>query len=229
MNIEIEGLIASSLTTALSPEALQPLIQANLEKALKAAIEEQFDYRSTFREMLKTKITEAMPADIGDMGRFGDLMLKIIKAHLAEVQEGFVKQAIERRMTTLLKPLPPSMKLSELVEELARFFDKPYNRDGAYRPTFILQRSNYSDGFWDLFADPKEAVRWHRCKFCMRFNREGNCWSLAVDDTDIGKKLFLGPSFDADALVLNLYTGQIKIERDMDQDDLDNVAYRGDD
>lgn len=78
-----------------------------------------------------------------------------------------------------------------------------------------------------LYADPKEgADRYSRysCAIQMQFNREGECYSLKIDEKEDPKNmLFLGSHHGADALALNIYTGGTKI--DFEEIDVDEIYY----
>lgn len=223
IDINIEQIVAESVAAALAPEKIQPIIQANLDKAVKDAIEDQFSYRSPFRELLKAKLAGVMPTDIDDLARYGDLVVKSVKGMLAESQQQAIRQTIEEKLENMLKPLPASMKLSELIGKLTEHFAESHRRENSSRPTFIIDQPEWvSDGGWYLYADPNEDVSKYGCAFKMNFRGDGTCWGVEVEDKET-KKLIIGPAFAADALVLNLYTGGIKIERD--HVDTDEIYY----
>lgn len=225
IDINIEGLVADAVAAALAPEKLQPIIQANVEKAVKSAIDDNFGYRSPFIELCKESMAAVMPTDLGDLGRYGDLVLKTFKFALSEHQDHVLKQTITERMEQLLKPLPTRMKLSELVEQLTSHFSNCYSRDGSERPTFIIEKNDR--GYWHLYADPKEdAGRYsqYSCAIHMAFTEDGECYSLKVDEKDDPKKMiFIGSHYGADALALNIYTGGTKI--DFEEIDVDDIYY----
>lgn len=222
IDINIEQIVAESVAAALAPEKIQPIIQKNLDEAVKDAITEQFSWRSPFREMLKEKLAGVMPTDIDDLARYGDLVVKSVKGMLAESQQQAIRQTIEEKLASMLKPLPSSMKLSELIAKLTEHFADSYEREGSLSPTFHAEEPDATNGYWDFCADPRSDVSKYGCAIKMRFDKEGTCWSLKMEDRD-AKALILGPSFAADALVLNLYTGGIKIERD--RVDTDEIYY----
>lgn len=213
LDINIEQIVADSVAASLTPEKLQPIIQKNLDAAVKDAIEDQFTWNSTFRKLLKEKLAGVLPTDFGDLARYGDLVQKVVSGMLAESQSQAIRQTIEAKLESLLRPLPASMKLSELIKQLTEFFAESHDRDGSSCPTFHVENSESVPGYWDLSADPRGDVERYCCAIRMSFDKDGICWSVKMDDTD-AKKLFLGPAYKAQALVLNLYTGGVKIERD---------------
>lgn len=226
MNIDfdIESLVANAVSAALTVEKLQPIITSNVEKAVKSAIDEQFSYRAPFIEHLKSKVAAAMPTDIENMGRFGDLVLKTVSAYMNDQQHQFIKQAIEPKLASMLRTLPPKMKLSELVAMLTEDFNDCYERKESDQPSFIVERSSgITSDYWRLFADPRANVSSYGCRIQASFRGDGQCWELKVNNEDLQKKLIIGPTHNADALMLNLYTGGIVIE--LDQDDFSDVYY----
>lgn len=225
IDFDIESLVADAVSAALAVEKLQPIITSNVEKAVKSAIDEQFSYRAPFIEHLKKKMAEAMPTDIEDMGRFADLVLKTVSACMNDQQHQFIKQAIEPKLASMLRALPPKMKLSELVEMLTEDFKDCYERKDSSQPTFIVEHSQSSTltDYWVLYADPNSNVSSYGCKIKARFRGEGVCWELMLDDEALQKKLIIGTTYNADALMLNLYTGGIVIE--LDQEDFSDVYY----
>lgn len=229
LNINIEEVVANAVTAALAPEKLEPIIQANIDKAIKSAIEGQFHWDAPFNKLLKEKVAEAMPDDIENLGRFGDLVLKTVSAYFNGAQHDFIRKAIEPKLASMLKQVPPRMKLSELVKELTEdFVQMRHGIPSGDQPTFIVERSTGAcDGYWRFFADPDENKSPYSCRIQAYFTDKNICYSLKVDSEDLQKKLLIGPTYNADALMLNIYTGQIVI--DPDRDDFSEVYYSGED
>lgn len=229
LNINIEDVVAKAVSAALSSEKLEPIIQANIDKAVKSAIESQFCWDAPFNKLLKTKVTEAMPDDIENMGRFGDLVLKTVTAYFNEAQHDFIQKAIEPKLANMLRQLPSIMKLSEVVEKLTKdFYQMRHGIPDGDQPTFIVDRSSgLTVGYWCFYADPGEGKSRNSCRIQARFNDKNVCYSLSVSGEDLQKKLLIGPTYNADALMLNIYTGGIVIE--LDRDDFSETYYSGED
>jgi ATP-dependent Lon protease len=224
ININIEEIVAEAVREALAPEKLQPIITSNVEKSVKSAIEESFSYRSPFNEYLKQKVAEAMPTDIENMGRFGDLVLKTVTAYVNDSQREFIRQAIEPKLASMLRKLPHKMKLTTLVDMIMEDLKDDHRRQGAERPTILVEQSNGSiTGYWQLHIDPRSNVSHYTCRIHAYFDAAGRCFSLRVDGEDMQSKLLIGPTYNTDALFLNLYTNGVLIE--LDQVDFEDVYY----
>jgi len=213
LDINIEGIVAESVAAALSPEKLRPIIQSNVEDTVKRAIESQFNYRSKFKELLEEKLAGVMPTDIEDVGRFGDLVVKTVSGMLGDMQNQAVKQAIQERLAEMIKPLPQSITLTELLNQITKGLGESDESRGEDRPTIIVETTEgVCAGYWHLYVDAEERTSKYACAIQMDFNKEGQCYSLKINDYDPSKTLFLGAKFGLDALLLNLYTSGVKVQ-----------------
>lgn len=222
IDINIETLVADAVAAALAPERMQPIIESKLEEVVKRAIESQFSYRGDFQTMLEQKLSEVMPTDFEGVARYGDLVSKTVNSMLIEYQHQAVNQTIKEKIEAMVKALPARMKLSELIAKLTKSFDSRSQRNGSDQPTVLITKSTGTcDGYWRLDMDPENDIGQYSCKIQMAFTNEGECYSLKIDDRDPSKSLFLGAAFGAEALVLNIYTGGVKVDfEDINTDDI---------
>ncbi|UTL89542.1 hypothetical protein [Pseudomonas fluorescens] len=213
LDINIEGIVAESVAAALSLEKLQPIIEKNVEATVKRAIEEQFSYRSPFEKLLNEKLASVMPTDVQGIGRYGDLVLKTVSSYLENMQNQAVKQTIEEKLTAMLKPLPARMTLTELVKQITKAFEDRSDIAGEDGPSIIIEKSEgICDGYWQLYADAEQNKDKWSCSVKMMFNRDGECFDLIVNEYDPKKSLYLGATYGIEALLLNIYTGGVKID-----------------
>ncbi|WP_430444883.1 MAG: hypothetical protein ACQZ2J_27695 [Pseudomonas piscis] len=228
LDINIEGIVAESVAAALSPEKLQPIIQSNVEDTVKRAIESQFSYHSTFKKLLEEKLAGVMPTDIKDIGRFGDLVVKTVSGMLGDMQNQAVKQAIQDRLAEIMKPLPQSMTLTELLHTITKGLGETDESRGEDRPTIIIETTEgVCAGYWHLYVDAEERTSKYSCAIQMDFDKEGTCYSLKINDYDPSKTLFLGCKYGLEALLLNLYTGGVKVQ--YQEVDVYNFCYSNED
>ncbi|HBK47954.1 MAG TPA: hypothetical protein DDZ74_01025 [Pseudomonas sp.] len=224
LNINIEGIVADAVAAALSPEKLQPIIEKNVSSSVTSAIQEQFSYSSPFKKLLEEKLAGVMPTDVKDIGRYGDLVLKTISGYLQDMQNQAVKQSIEEKLAAMLKPLPQRMPLTDLVKQMTKAFEDMPDSRGEDAPTIIIEKSEgICDGYWQLYADAEENKDKWSCSVKMMFRSDGECFDLTINEFDPKKSLFLGATYGIEALLLNLYTGGVKI--DFEEIDTYEVRY----
>lgn len=228
LDINIEGIVAESVAAALSPEKLQPIIQSNVEETVKRAIESQFNYRSKFKDLLEEKLAGVMPTDIRDVGRFGDLVVKTVSGMLGDMQNQAVKQAIQDRLTEMMKPLPQSITLTELLKTITKGLSESDEARGEDRPAIIIETTEgICAGYWHLYVDAEERTEKYSCSIRMDFDKEGKCYSLKINDYDPSKTLFLGSKYGLEALLLNLYTCGVRVQHE--EVDVYDFYYGNDD
>lgn len=230
IDINIEQIVAESVAAALHPEKIQPIIEKNVQDAVKGAIEKQFSYSSPFKKALEEKLAGIMPTEFEDLGRYGDLVMKTVTCLLNDRQDQAVNQTIKEKLEAMLSPFPERLSLSELIAKLTIAFADSHRRDGSDQPTIIIEKSDndgLTPGYWHFYADPKECQEKYQCDIQMAFRPDGECYSLKIDEHDPRKSLLLGRDFNAERLIMGLYTGGVKI--DYEDVDTDDIYYSGSD
>ena len=223
IEFELEGLLQQAIENALSPEAIRPVIQKKMDELVASAINEQFRYRAPFKELVEQAMASAMPTTLEDLGRFGDLVQKTVAQHLNDVQNDFIQQAMAPRLAELFTPVEKQITLSELCERLTRAFENGFYGDvTAHAPTFNVKKSHTLEGYFDLYADSKYGKENYECGIAMNFCSEGKCYSAKIDQKDVKTQKFIGPTYNAEALVLALYTGMTTV---LYQEDFNPEAY----
>ena len=226
MNIEfdLESILATASIEAFQPERIQALMNEHLTKSVDDAISEAFSYRSPFNTMLKEKISQAMPADLENLGRFGDVVLKQVNSYIQQYMEGQAQQMLQQQMAELLEPFNKEITMSKLAELLRdKFYDGFYGDCDESAPTIIIDRGN-EDGWFDLYADAKQYTSKYSCELKARFRKNGVCWSFELKSHPLNNKdKYFSCLFNTDALILNIYTGQTKVI--LDETDFSDLYY----
>ena len=223
IEFDLESILATASIEAFQPERIQELMNKHLTKSVDDAISEAFSYRSPFNVMLKEKISQAMPADLEDLGRFGDVVLKQVNGYIQQYMEGQAQQMLQTQMTELLKPFDKEITMSKLAELLRdKFYDGFYGDCEERQPTFIIERGN-EEGWFDLYADAKRNTSKYSCELQVRF-KKGICWSFELKSHLLNhRNKYFSCLFNADALILNLYTRQTKVI--LDETDFSDLYY----
>lgn len=214
LNIDIEGLAVEALQKALEPERLREILDKKMRDTVDSTIGDLFGYHTDFTKLLRSQLAGVMPAELGDLGRFGDYVLNALRDMLATYNAEALRQVIEPRMEKLLQPIKPVMTLGEMLAQLLETAAQRYEHREAERMMVIVTEPD-EKGWWNLGisldADECRASSWHGCDLRMRFkpaedgSKESVCWDV---DTPAGgsRNTLVGAAFSEDALVLNIYT-----------------------
>ena len=223
IDIDLEGMIAKAAEDAFEPARIQEMLTEQLKSSVKTAISSAFAYRSKFQTMLDERISETMPADLEDLGRFGDVVLKQVNGYIQQYMEGQAQQMLQQKMTELLKPFDKEITMSKLAELLRdKLYDGFYGYCDESAPTIIIQRGN-EEGCFDLYADAKQNTSQYSCELQARF-KKGVCFGFELKSHPLNhRSKYFSCLFNADALILNLYTGQTKVI--LDETDFSDLYY----
>ena len=227
LELNVEQAIAKALESEFTTEKISELVKAHAAKAIESAIRAQFEWRGPTAKLMEQKISEAMPTDFGDMCRMADVVCRTVESTIKQTQDDFIQRAVTERIELMLKPLPPVMKLSEIVGQNVESFSEA-DREGDLQPTVIFQRSDspLTSGYCDIHIDPTSGKNRFSCGYHIRIRQaEGSelyeCWSLT--DKDPSRRIFTGPIYGAEALLFALHTGRVKIE--LDKTDFGDIYY----
>ena len=227
LELNVEQAISEAIEKAISHEKIAELVAKYAEKTLEEAISDQFSYRGQTAKLIEKKISEAMPTDFGDMCRMADVVCKTVEGVVIQTQDEFIQRAVTERIENLLKPLPPVMKLSEIVFQIVKSFEED-DRDGESRPTVVFERSSsaLTSEYCYVYIDPRANQHKHSCQYNIRIRQVKEtglyeCWEM--NDNDNSRRLYTGAIYGAEALLFALNTGRIKIE--LDKTDFDDLYY----
>lgn len=231
LDLNVEQAIASAVEQALNPEKIAELVLKHAENALEKAIIDQFSYRGPTAKLMEQKIAEAMPTEFGDMCRMADVVCKTVEGVIKQTQDDFIQRAVTERIENMLKPLPPVMKLSEIVGQIVESFSED-DRDGEIRPTVIFERSRsaLTSEYCYIYIDPSTNRHKGSCQYDIRIRKDKEtglyeCWDMK--DSDKSRRIYTGAIYGAEALLFALNTGRIKIE--LDKTDFDDLYYENSD
>lgn len=226
MNINIELDLPAIISAAVSVERVQPLIDNAIAESIKDAISEATGYRSKFREVLKTQLSEAMPhgLDIDDCAKFQQMLNAAVTDAVQGENATVVQSALRAAAKAVMPDVPARIKLSELMEEAREGFHKD-----AHEAFYAhLEISEYGGGW--LYLDSDESTREkYRADMRIAFTKDGEVYCLKLDGRDITPKSTPDAVGRLDGLLLSMYVGRTSIEIDIDEDDVKYAAQEQED
>jgi len=218
LTIDIEGMTAAAVAGALAPEKLQPIIEANVGKAVKEAIESQCNYSSPFKNSLEAAMKERMPATVASMGLYGDFVMKAVVAQLNALQMETAANAVKPMLDRITKPLPAEMKIGELLKLVFEDFNgiTEIYKENNEKPTFIVRNKYPGDrilgDYMQVSIDPEDHKSAESCRYRLEFSGDGKCSRLCIDDEDVKNKLIIGHGrYGVERMLLQLYTQQVSV------------------
>lgn len=222
LNLDLTEIIAS----AVSAERIQPIVDKAITEAIKDAIQDATGYRSKFREALKTQLADAMPhgLDIDECAKFQQMANAAVTDAVHGANAQTIQTALRAAFNSVVPDVPARIKLSELLEEARSGFHKD-NHEAFYAH---LEMSDYGGGW--LYLDSDEDCKGkYSASMRISFTKEGDVYSLKLDDEDITPKSAPNAVGHFDGLLLSMYVGRTSLEIDMDEIDVESAAQSKED
>jgi hypothetical protein len=226
ITIDFEGALARALT----PEALNPILDLHIKKAVTNAIEEATGYRSEFQKALKEQMTSALPhgLSVAEVAKFQQILNHSISTMVTAGNEALVKTAFDKALNAVMPNVPTVIKMSELLDEARSGFNK--ERHEAFYAFFSPCRYTGKGGW--LYLDPDENPgeysykkeredKKYKAKYRIAINEKGTVYSLKLDSEDITPASRPDIIGRFESLLMALYVGRTRIEIDMDDNDVD--------
>jgi hypothetical protein len=221
MNINIALDLQNIIATAVSAEKLQPLVDKAIAEALKSAISDATGYNSEFSKSLKTQLKEAMPHGLAldDVAKFQHVLNTAVTAAVHGANSATIATALKAAADHAIPDVPTSIKLSELMEKARESFHIE-RHESHYA---LLEMSEYGGGHLFLDGD-EDNTRKYSAKIQLAFNKEGEVYTLKMDEKQVMPTVLPKAITRLDGLLLSMYVGRTTLEIDMDEGDVQSSA-----
>lgn len=228
MNITID--FEGAIQRALSPEALNPILDKHIKSAINSAIEDATGYRSEFQKALKEQLAEALPHGLGvdDAAKFQHILNGALQSMVNEANGASIQAAMNKVLAKVMPDLPSVMKLSEFVETM---------RDGLHKESHeaFYAFMECERGYTHIYFDSKErpgssstyadrAEMKYRAAYSLAANKDGEVYSLKLRGKEVTPASLPDVIGDFDAALMAMYVGRTRLEIDMDDDDLESES-----
>lgn len=226
VNIDLEAAVAQ----ALAPEKLQPILDKHIIGAITSAIDDATGYRSTFRTALKDQLAAAMPhgLEIADVAKFQHVLNEVLSDAVHGQNATALNAALKEAAASVMPDMPATLKLSQLMADA---------RDGLHveeREAFyaLLEQEH---GFSHLYLDREtnKGSRYgsgtgktekHAADYRLDFDKGGRCYSMKLHGRQITPGSLPNAVGGFEAALLALYVGRMRLEFDIDPDDVESAA-----
>jgi hypothetical protein len=224
--------VAAAFDNVVASGAIEKTIEKKLNETISSAIEEHLRSYGDFGQAIKAKVSQALNVNLDrmDFPSYGDLILNILRRQLDAQMQGEFAKRFEADMVALLAPAPAEITIDTLVEKFINSYKERYGESRAGQE-FTLRIENDGGSFTYICLDQEPRKSKYDCAFRIGVH-DGEVFNLAIGNQDVKNKLFIGPLYDFEKLVFQMYTAKTKIiiPADADASDYPNrFPYPGED
>lgn len=230
IDINLEETIASAVAEAVAVDRIGTIIKTQVQKAVDDAVQSAFNYHSPFRKVLEKSVAEMMPhaLELDKQADWNHFVTHSINQRLSEVNDDRFKQAILPVLDKLLEPAPASVKLSQLLKSIADYWHDQEDYTGT--PWMHIETSSViSSVYKEIYISKEKPRSMYQAEIQLRVKDEGVVWGVKLYEKDIEKQKFVGPLFNFEQELFQLYACKTKIEFDVLSSDQVDFDYSSED
>ena len=231
MEINIKFDLEASITAALSPEKLQPILDKHITAAVTSAIDGATGYNSEFRKALAAQVSEALPhgLSVSDVSKFQHILNASLNVFVQSSNSEAINAALNKAIANVMPDVPAVVKMSELLKMARESFH--IEDSGAFYAYY--EPSEYGGGhlYLDEDARPGSAPSYkdrddvkYSANFRIAFNKEGDVYALKFDKQDVTPASRPTVITALESVLMSMYVGRTRIEADIDDGYVESAA-----
>lgn len=232
---QLKQAVAAAFDNVVVSGAIEAAIQEQIGKAVTSAIKDQISgYNSEFSKKIDAKIKGLLDVNLDeiDLPSYRQLIADVIKSRVGAVMSAEFTEKLDKDIGELLQPAPVEITLEQLLEEFIESKKDAYN---AYELrgndfTLIIERSEHHSTYVDVYIDEDSGTEKYSCAIQLRLKGDGEVWGVSLGGKDLKDKIFVGPLFNFEKRLFQMYTAKTRliIPADATEDDYTTTFPYGD-
>lgn len=225
---QLKEAVSQAFNNVVASGAIEAALQEQLSKAVTTAIKDQISgYNSDFSKKINDKIKTLIDVNLDeiDLPSYRQLIADIIKIRVGSAMTMEFTEKLDKDISEMLQPALATITLEQLLAEFVESKKYAYNAYELRGQEFmlIIERSDLSDGYHDVYIDEERKHEKYRCDIHLRIKGDGEVWALSVSGQDVKNKIFVGPLFNFEKRLFQMYTAKTRliIPADATADDFD--------
>jgi hypothetical protein len=222
---ELQQAVANAFANVVAAGTIEKAIEEKLSKTITSIIDDELRSYSDFGKSLHEHVKASMAVDFSNLGLpgYNDLILKIVRRQVEAQVNATIAAQIEPQLTELLSPAPAEITLTQLIAEFIKDRSDYHgcSCDSPDQITLIVEGSESVDGYHHIYLDEEEGKSKYSCAIQIATNKESEVYSLKIDDRDPKKALFVGPLYNFERRVFQMYAAGTKLIVDGNEDSID--------
>ena len=215
--INLGEIVSESLNKMQFEGKIESMVEKHLSEMMNGIIRDAFSYGSDLKKHLEEVVKSKIRINLDELTipAYNKQLLVLIEKQL----NGHLHvQGMERfeadLKRTLDQEIPESVKISELMEELAKgdeFVDETCTEISFHEHNF-----DRSGGYHLFYFDEEPRKDKYSCKYSIGITGEGIIYTGKIDGCEIKKSLFIGGLHGFEAKLFKMYAAGTKIIPDVD-------------
>lgn len=232
MTATVQEMFGQVLSQRIQSGALESAITKYVDKLIDDAASDVFRSYGDVGKAMKEQFAKAiMPQldNLSEIPTYHQFVTNRLKMAVQNFYDNRIAEVIDTEMKELLEEIPGQINLSWIVKKLLESAKE--SRDEDYEGQITLTIN--SDGsFVHIYMDKEQDKANYRCEYQLdaRKDRDTGEWkiySAKIGDQSIGSAKILGPFYNFEKIMMNIYAlkGSIVFDNGFDADNYDTSWY----
>lgn len=227
--MNLNDVCKKALDNVLASGVIEKTLEEAITKTVSDTIKDLVRPFSEFGKTIKASIEKSLAFPAGsqlDLPTYNEQILQILRARMQAETAAAIEKQVAQQVAELMKPVPESMKLSELVAAYRDRIVEELKDENEYCESgdiFFIHETEH--GFQRFGLHPKRPGSAYG-KPPSRFDCDiqfgvykSKLHNLKFNSKDVEAALFTGPFYDFERLLFQAKAAQTTIEIDLDQVD----------
>lgn len=204
---DLKSAVSTAFANVVASGAIEQAIEKQLADTIGSLIKTELREYSEFGKAIKDRVQQAVGVNLEhlDLPSYNDLILQIIRRQVDGILQSDAAQQLESNMAKLLERAPAEITLEKLIEE---FIDANKEDKEGQGFTFLIERK-YGSTYICLDEDAGKSE--YSCDFRLAIDQDGKVYSLMLGAKDVAKTLFMGPFYNFERTLFQLYAAKSKV------------------
>lgn len=217
--IDINKLVADSLSKMQSEGKIESLIEKHLSAALNNVVSGLFVYNSEIHNELQKAFKEQIKVDLSQL-TLPEYNKKILAMIQKTVDSNIHTKGLQKLEGDLKEMLsgstPDELKVSDLICEFAEgIYSRDDDKDWDGEIAFHYESDKIVKGYFNFFFDEEPGKDKYGCAYCVRCDNEGKIYRCTINGVT-NETLRIGKIYGIDRRLFQLYSTGARIIPDFD-------------
>lgn len=220
---QLQDAVVAAFQKMAAEGKIDEMIEKHLAETIDRIICDILRNYSDFGKALQKKIETDLNIDLSKLSfdGYNDVVLKILSRKLNHIADETIKKQMTDFLGKLLQEPPAEIRLSTLMEDFMECHEEEARDQGWDSPSLHVESSD--SRFIHVYIDKVPDKDKYECAYSMMIF-DGNISNVKIEGKDVAKTMFIGPLYDFDKLIFQLYAAKTNIIVDIEDGD---ICYPG--
>lgn len=222
---ELKQLVSEAFDKIVVSGAIEQAIEKQLAETISSVLRGQLRSYSDIGKVIEAQVKASLNIGTMELPSYADLIGKIVRRQVEAGMQNEATRQLEQNISELLAPAPAEITLDQLIDDFIKSrLDQSYSDIRGDSFTLIIEHAEGSTaGYKHIYIDCEYGTSKYSCAIQIDVKPSGEVYGLKLGGKDLKDQLFVGPLYDFERKLFQLFTAKSKL---IVPDDADASDYQ---